>query len=302
MVKNRLVIIDAHALIHRAYHAIPPLTTKDGVVVNAVYGFTMFLLNTLKELDPEYIAVAFDLPGKTKRHQEYTEYKANRKEKPEDFAPQIEIVKKIVDSFNMPALSKVGYEADDVIGTISNLIEKNIDVYIVTGDMDELQLVRDNVRVFTMKRGFSDTIIYDEKSVIEKYGFDPKYLADYKALRGDPSDNIPGVSGVGDKIATELVKKYGDLKEIYKNIDAIKETVAKKLEKDKNIAEISKNLATIKTNLKINFEIEKCRVSDYDAKKVYDIFQNLGFKSLITRLPKSDFKENVKEKKHAIST
>lgn len=301
MIKNRLVIIDAHALIHRAYHAIPPLTTKEGEVVNAVYGFSMFLLSTLKKLDPEYIAVAFDLPGKTKRHEKFADYKAHRKEKPDDFAPQIKRVEQIVESFSIPAFTHAGYEADDIIGTIAKNVPKEIKTYIVTGDMDELQLVDKNIRVFTMKRGFSDTVIYDIQAVKEKYGFGPENLVDYKALRGDPSDNIPGVAGVGDKTATDLVKEFKTIEKVYKNIEKIKPTVAKKLETDKKMAELSKILATIKTDLKIEFDLEKCRVSDFNKNKVYDLFQELGFKSLISRLPKSEGKEQ-EERKHLEKT
>lgn len=288
MIKNRLVIIDAHALIHRAYHAIPPLSTKSGEVVNAVYGFTMFLLNTLKELDPEYIAVAFDLPGKTKRHEEFSEYKAHRKEKPDDFAPQIKRVEQVVDAFNIPAFSQVGYEADDIIGTISKNAPTDIEVYIVTGDMDELQLVDEKIKVFTMRRGFTDTVVYDEDGVLNKYGFSPDKLVDYKALRGDPSDNIPGVAGVGDKTATDLIKEYGTLEEIYKNLNKIKPTIAKKLDSDKRMAKLSKSLATIKTDLKVNFNLEKCRVTDFNRDNIFNLLKDLGFKSLISRIPNGD--------------
>jgi DNA polymerase I len=288
MSKEKLVVIDGHALIHRAYHAIPPLTTKDGQVVNAVYGFAVILLNVIRDLKPKYIAVAFDLPGKTKRHDDYAEYKATRKAAPDDLKSQIGLVRNLVETFNIPVLDKPGYEADDVIGTIVKNSPKEVENYIVTGDLDELQLVDQRTKVYTMKRGFSDIVIYDETKVVERYQLTPDQFVDYKALRGDPSDNIPGVAGIGEKTATDLIKEFGSLENVYKNLDDIKPAIAKKLSENKDMAYLSQKLATIKTDLSLDFDLEKCVFLDFDQEKVLGLFQELGFKSLVSKIPEGN--------------
>ncbi len=196
--QEQLVIIDGHALLHRAWHALPPLRTKDGTLVNAVYGFTSILLKIIKEFEPEYIACTFDLKGPTFRHEQFEAYKAQRETPPDEFIDQIELVYDVLEVFNIPIYSAQGYEADDVIGTLVHKMNKtkpDLKCIIVTGDMDALQLVNKQTCVFTIRRGIADTITYDEAAVRERYGFGPKQVIDYKALRGDPSDNIPGVTG-----------------------------------------------------------------------------------------------------------
>jgi DNA polymerase I len=295
MEKEKLVIIDGHALIHRAYHAIPPLTTKNGEIVNAVYGFAVILLNVLRDLDPKYIAVAFDLPGKTKRHDDYADYKATRKAAPDDLKSQISRVRKLVESFNIPVIDKVGYEADDVIGTIVKNSPAKLENYIVTGDLDELQLVDSRTRVYTMRKGFSDVVIYDEAKVIERYGINPSQFIDYKALRGDPSDNIPGVSGIGEKTATNLIKEFGSLENIYQNLDKIKPAIANKLQKDKEMAYLSQKLSTIETNLKLGFDITKCKTADFNREKLLNELSELGFKSLLSKIPTANSPEKFEK-------
>lgn len=297
MTKEKLAIIDGHALIHRAYHAIPPLTTKNGKSVNAVYGFTSILLNVIRDLKPKYIIVTFDLPGKTKRHEEYIEYKANRKTAPDDLKSQFKTVREVVRAFNIPAIDKPGYEADDVIGTIANNIPKNIEKFIVTGDLDELQLVNESTKVYTMKRGFSDTFVYDENEVKKRYQISPSQLVDYKALRGDPSDNIPGVKGIGEKTATELIKEFGSLDGVYKNINQIKTPVAKKLLEEKELAYLSQKLSKIETNLDIQIELDECLLANFNKESILKKFEELGFNSLISRLPKDDKKTESPQKR-----
>lgn len=285
MKKERLAVIDGHALIHRAYHAIPPLTTKDGELVNAVYGFTVILLNVIRDLKPKYIVVAFDLPGKTKRHEDYEAYKANRVKAPDDLVGQFERVRDIVQSLDIPIFEHVGYEADDVIGTIVKKAPADIESVIVTGDMDELQLIDKKTKVYTMRRGFTDTVIYDEAAVFEKYRLTPAQFVDYKALKGDPSDNIPGVSGIGEKTASDLISTYGSLDDVYKNLDKIKPRIAEKLKTEKEIAYLSQKLSRIETNLKIDVDLKCCVVHEYDRSKVFSLFQELGFKSLLSKIP-----------------
>ena len=217
--KKTLVLIDGNALIHRAYHALPPLTTKKGEVVNAVYGFSMTLLSVLEKFKPEYIAASFDLAGPTFRHEKYEEYKATRVKAPDDLYAQIPRVKEVTQAFNIPIYELAGYEADDCVGTLARQAEQeSVDVIIVTGDNDALQLVTPHVKVFTLRKGIKDTVLYDEKGVEAKYGFNPTQIPDYKGLAGDASDNIPGVAGIGGKTATDLLKQFGTLENIYEHL------------------------------------------------------------------------------------
>ena len=213
---KRIIIIDGNAIIHRAYHAIPPLTTKDGKMVNAVYGFTSMLLKVWKDLQPNCIAVTFDMSGLTFRHVQYKEYKATRVKADQELYNQIPLVHEVVEVFGLPIYEKKGYEADDVIGTIVKKMEKEKDteVFIVTGDMDTLQLVSEKAKVYTLRKGISDVVVYDVAAVKARFGFGPEKMVDYKALRGDASDNIPGVPGIGEKTATELILKFGSIKNI----------------------------------------------------------------------------------------
>ena len=237
--RKKLVIFDGHALVHRGYHAIPYLTNKDGMPTNAVYGFTMMMLLALREIKPDYVAVAWDAPGKTFRHEQYKDYKGTRKEADQELYAQLPVTKNVIEAFNIPLLEQSGYEADDIIGSLAKQHEKQVDVVIVTGDMDELQLVSEHTTVYTMRKGFTDTVEYDEKAVKEKYGVTPSEFIVYKALKGDTSDNIPGVSGVGDKTATDLVSKYHSLDNIYKHLDELSPSVAKKMEAGKKEAYLS---------------------------------------------------------------
>lgn len=287
MKRAKFVIIDGHALIHRAYHAIPPLTTKNGEMVNAVYGFTSMLLGVLKELKPEYLALAMDLPGGTFRHEEYKEYKATRQKADDELISQFPLVREVADAFSIPIFERQGYEADDVIGSMAKELSDrgDIETFIVTGDKDELQLVNETTKVYTMRRGFTDTVIYGEAEILEKYGLTPKEFIVFKALKGDPSDNIPGVPGVGEKTATELVVEYKTLDNMYENLSNIRPAVAKKLEDGKDLAYLSEKLSTIVTNLDLDLSLEKAKTHDFDRAKVYDIFRRFEFKSLLAKIP-----------------
>mgnify|MGYP001033911932 CR=1 FL=1 len=287
---KRLVLIDANALIHRSFHALPPLTTKKGELVNAVYGFTAVLLKILKELRPNYILTAFDLPKPTFRHLEYKEYKATRPKTPKELIRQFAIVKQVVRTFNIPIFEKEGFEADDVLGTITKKTGENIEDIIITGDLDSLQLVDKNTKVYTLKRGITDTKIYDEKAVRERYELEPEQLIDFKGLRGDPSDNIPGVPGVGEKTAISLLKKFGTIENLYKKLEKdkaknIPEKLKNKLLENKNQAIFSKRLATIRYDVPIKFNLEDCLVENYSQEEVIKLFQKLNFRTLVNRLP-----------------
>ncbi|HRY37053.1 MAG TPA: DNA polymerase I [Candidatus Magasanikbacteria bacterium] len=299
---QKLVIIDGNAIIHRAYHAIPPLTAKDGKMVNAVYGFTSMLLKVWKDLKPEYIAVCFDVAGGTFRHEKFEKYKATRVKADQELYDQIPMVHKVVENFNLPIFEMKGHEADDVIGAIvssSEVLKKRktaeLEVVIVTGDMDTVQLIAPGVKVLSLRKGLSDTFLYGEKEVIERYGFTPQMMVDYKALRGDTSDNIPGVPGIGEKTATELIQKIGGIKEIYKRLEKDREEmekefkpgVIKKLTEGKQSAEMSFELATIEKEIPgFNFDLKKCLASDnFDRVKITELFKELEFVSLLKRLP-----------------
>lgn len=288
--QEKLVIIDSNALLHRAWHAVPPLKNKEGITVNAVYGYTSLLLNIIKEIKPDYIIASFDLAGKTFRHEQYKEYKAQRVRQADEFYNQIPIAKDVLKAFNIPILTKEGFEADDVIGTLSVEAFKkypDIKTTIITGDLDALQLVNDRVEVLTLKRGFNDTIIYDEVAVKERYGLKPKQLIDLKAIQGDSSDNIKGVRGIGQKGASDLIIEFGSLENVYKNIDSpkIKERTQKLLKEQKAEALESKELVTIVTDVPLEWSLEAAKFSDFDSEKVYKIFQKLDFKSLLNRIP-----------------
>lgn len=293
MPKNSLVIFDGNALVHRAYHALPPLTSRSGEVINAVFGFSATLLKVLKDIEPEYTAVAFDKKAPTFRHLLFDDYKANRPDTPQDLVPQFEIVRDMVRAFNIPVFEFDGYEADDILGTLSNLAElKGVEVIIVTGDADAMQLVRPGVKVAYPRVGrqFSDTVLYDEARVEEKFGIKPAFIADYKALVGDVSDNIPGIPGIGPKTATRLINEYGSIDDIYKYIHKVQpEKLKKLLDQYQDIALKGKKLATIVTSMDIELDLEACRLSRYNRSQVLELFKKLEFSSLLNKLPPEDF-------------
>src|SRR5579863_6167691 len=256
--KQRYMLIDGNALIHRGYHAIPVLNTKSGEQTNAVFGFTSILLKAIKDLKPTHIVCTFDLKGPTFRHQKYADYKATRVKADQELYDQIPRVKEVVRSLNIPIYEKDGFEADDLLGTLSKKIcehcKDDCEVFIVTGDLDTLQLVNDCVKTYTMRKGISDTAIYDAKAVRARYGLNPNQMVDYKALRGDPSDNIPGVKGIGEKTASELVKEFKSIDGLYKAIhggkigDKIKPRVLELLKDQEKTARMSFELSTIDCN------------------------------------------------------
>ena len=295
--KKKLILIDGNAIIHRAYHALPPLTTKKGELVNAVYGFASVLLNVVNKFKADYIVATFDLKEPTFRHKEFKDYKATRIKAPDDLYEQIPRIKELVKAFNIPIAEKEGFEADDLIATFARQIENlhpEIENIIVTGDLDTLQLVNDKTKVFALRRGMSESVLYDEKAIFDRYGLAPDQMIDYKGLRGDPSDNLPGVKGVGEKTATELLKKYGSVEEVYKNLPEIREGVRKKLEKDRVQAFFSKKLARLFYDVPVKFDLEKSAWQDFDRVKVINLMRELEFFSLLRRLP--GYEEYEKEK------
>jgi len=281
--QKRLIVIDANSIIHRAFHALPSLTTKSGERVNAVYGFLLVLFRVIKEFQPDYIAACFDFPGKTFRHKKFEQYKAKRPKAPDELYNQIPLVKNVLAGFNIPVFEKEGFEADDIIGTISNL--SPMETIILSGDQDVLQLVDYKTKAYILRKGVKDIILVDEAGVKEKYGFLPSQLLDFKALRGDASDNIPGVAGIGEKTAGELLSQFGNLNNMYKNIgDVGSPRIKELLSENKDQAFLSRELAEIKKDAPIDFVLEKCRWQNYDKEKIVSLLKGFEFYSLLNRL------------------
>ena len=294
MEKRLLVLFDGNALVHRAFHALPPLTvSKTGEMVGAVYGFILILLKVISELRPTHCAIAFDKKAPTFRHLLFDQYKAHRPATPEELVGQMERVREVVQSFQIPTFELEGYEADDALGALSHQAsEQDIETIIVTGDADAMQLVSPMVKVFVPKRSFGDTMLYDEAAVSEKYGVSPRYITDLKGLKGDPSDNIPGVPGIGEKTAVRLINQFGSVEEIYACIDRVSPPKLQSLLKQNEaIARQSKELATIVIDVPLTLHLEDCRVSHYDRQQVAELFRKLEFFSLLPKLPDVEEKE-----------
>jgi DNA polymerase-1 len=290
--KPLLILFDGHALVHRAYHALPPLSvSRTGEPTGAVYGFVSMLLKVLADFKPTHWAIALDSPAPTFRHETFEEYKAQRPPVPDELKIQINRVKELIKAFNIPSYEVPGYEADDILGTICKKAgERGIDTIIVTGDTDTLQLVSPHVRVLTPKPGkrFSDTQLYDEAAVRERYELEPEQLADLKGLKGDPSDNIPGVPGIGEKTATKLIKEFGSIEGVYEHLSEVTPPRAQEaLRQNEHAARQSKELATIDTNVPIEFDIDSFRVTSYERSKVAELFRELEFTTLLSKLPET---------------
>lgn len=285
--EKKIILLDGNAILHRAYHGLPPLTTKDGATVHAVYGFALTLLSVLEKFKPEYVVATFDLPGDTFRDELYKDYKAGREAAPDDLYAQIPIIKTMVSAFGIPIYEVPGFEADDCVGTLSvQAKKKGFDVVIVTGDTDTLQLVDEKVKVFTMRKSIKDTVLYGTEEVIARYGFKPSQLIEYKGLAGDSSDNIPGVKGIGAKTATALIQKYKNLEGVYKNLDDTKGKMRENLENEKEVAFLSRDLGTIRLDVPITLDIEAAKIDDYDEEKAESFLRHYEFYSLLKRLPK----------------
>lgn len=284
----RIVLIDGNSLAYRAFYALPDtMRTTSGITTNAIYGFTTMLLKVLDD-KPDFVAISFDRPEPTFRHKEYKAYKATRQKAPPTLYEQIPYVKEVAQAFDIPIYEIAGFEADDVIGTLAKEAEKQgYNVTILSGDLDPLQLVNDKIKVLTTRKGISDTVLYGEKEVEERYGLKPEQLIDYKALKGDTSDNIPGVPKVGEKTATELLKRFGTLENIYQNLDQITQKALKEnLKNNVPLAELSRRLGKIVTDVPIEIDLAKCERKDIDWKKVVPLFEKLEFTSLVKKYSK----------------
>lgn len=305
---QKLIIIDGNAILHRAYHAYPPLTNNQGMIINAAYGFFSMLLSIITDQKPEYLAVCFDRAAPTFRKALFVGYHANRLELPEDFVPQIVLVHELLEKMNVSMFELDGYEADDLIGTLATrtVLEKDLEAVIVTGDRDMLQLVNKRVKVLMPLMGITKTALFDEKAVEEKYGVKASQFIDYKALIGDASDGYPGVTGIGPKTAANLITEYGTFENLYKSISKLPEKVGLKLATDAEQAALAKKLATIVTDVPTQFDIKKCKCSDFDISSLREALLGQGFETLTKRVDsvfgfktevvKDEAKKELKEK------
>ena len=297
---KKLLILDSNSILNRAFYGVRYLSAKDGTPTNAIYGFLNILLKLIKEQEPDYICAAFDVKAPTFRHKQYEGYKAQRKPMPEGLAAQMPLAKDVLRAMGVTILEKEGYEADDIIGTVARLCEESeISCFIATGDKDDLQLASDKTKVIltVTKSGYNETIIYDDKGVKEKYHVTPTEFIDVKALMGDPSDNIPGVKGVGEKTAMSLIEKHHSIEYIYENIDDIglKGAMLQKMKDGREMAFMSKELATINRNTPIEFNAEKCVFDGFENNgELYEILKRLELNSIIKKLDLSGV-DNVKE-------
>ncbi|ADH60587.1 DNA polymerase I [Thermoanaerobacter mathranii subsp. mathranii str. A3] len=290
----KFLIIDGSSLMYRAYYALPMLTTSEGLPTNALYGFTMMLIKLIEEEKPDYIAIAFDKKAPTFRHKEYQDYKATRQAMPEELAEQVDYLKEIIDGFNIKTLELEGYEADDIIGTISKLAEeKGMEVLVVTGDRDALQLVSDKVKIKISKKGITQMEEFDEKAILERYGITPQQFIDLKGLMGDKSDNIPGVPNIGEKTAIKLLKDFGTIENLIQNLSQLKGKIKENIENNKELAIMSKRLATIKRDIPIEIDFEEYKVKKFNEEKLLELFNKLEFFSLIDNIKKESSIEIV---------
>ena len=284
---TRLMLLDSNGLIYRGYHALPPLTTSKGELVNAVFGFCSILLRGIQDVRPEYVAACFDLPGPTFRHEQYAAYKATRAPMPDDLRSQFPKVREVVAALRIPVYELAGFEADDVIGTITRDMDtRGIDTTVVTGDLDMLQIVTEHTRLMTTRQGVDSTIYYDPAKIWERFELRPDQMIDYKALKGDPTDNIPGIPGVGEKTAAKVVGQFGSLEAIYDRLDEVKpDKLRDKLVEAREQVFASRELARIVRDLPVSLDLEAARLSDYDRAEVVRLFREFEFRTLIDRLP-----------------
>lgn len=282
----KLLLVDGSALLHRAYHAYPPLTSKTGQIVGAAYGVVSMLISALETVEPTHVMVAWDLPKPTFRHEKYLAYKAQRPKADVEMVEQIPLVKELIETMGIVQLEQEGYEADDIIGTLSQ--GQDGDVIILTGDQDTMQLVSEQVRVLTPPKGKEPAKLYGPDEVLNKYGVPPAKIVDYKALVGDHSDNIPGVAGIGPKTAAALIKMFGSLELVYRDIKEVQvhfgELVAKKLADGKESAFLSQDLSRIVTEMELETDLEKMEYTGLLREGLKSKLEELGFRSLIKRI------------------
>ncbi len=286
--EKRLIIIDSSSLLYRAFHALPPLTNSKGQATGAVYGFLLILFRAIKDLKANYIVACFDTPKPTFRHEQFEDYKAHRLPPPDALISQFPIIKEVLASFAIPLFAKEGFEADDLIATIAKKKENDCRIFIVSGDLDNLQLVDEKIQVYTPGKSIKETILYDQARVVERFGVQPNQMNDFKALTGDNSDNVPGVPGIGKVAAADLIGRFGSIKNLYDELSTdtavLKPKIKEALKANKEKAFLSLELVTTRQDVPLDFNLEDCKFGNFDRQKVMAIFDELGFNSLADRL------------------
>ena len=300
MDKKRIIIIDGSSLLHRAFYALPLLSTKNGIYTNGIYGFLTMLYKVQEEKKPDYICVAFDKKGPTFRHEEYDKYKAHRQSTPSELVQQFPIIREILDAMKVRHLELTGFEADDIAGTLAKMGEESsLEVILVTGDKDYLQLATDNTKVLITRKGITELEEFDRNIIIEKYGITPEQLIDLKGLMGDQSDNIPGVPGIGEKkTGLKLLKEYGTIENIYENIENISgKKLKENLIENKHLAFLSKKLGEIMTAVPMDISFEELKIEEPDWENLKRLYKELEFNSLLGKFS-DDFTDNNEETKY----
>lgn len=287
---EKFLIFDSNSLIHRAFHALPALNDKQGRPTQAVYGFFSMFLKSVNEFKPKYIAACFDVKGKNFRHEQYADYKAHRQKAPDELYGQIQPVKDILNVFNVSVLAEQGLEADDLIASLTEKVKDRVEVIIVSGDMDNTQLIEKNVKVYGLGKGFKETILFDEARTIERFGVKPSQIVDYKALAGDSSDNIPGGKGIGPKAAQTLIEKYGGVKEMFRQIEEgeawdMPDKTKTLVLSNKELILTSYDLALMKRDAFKEINLQDFSWKEYKKEDLEKIFKEYSFYSLINRLP-----------------
>ena len=286
---ERFLLIDSNSLIYRGFFAVPPLTTTKGELVNAVFGFASILLKVIQEVPPVHIAACFDLPIPTFRHERDATYKATRKPMPDDLRPQFERCKEFLEKFGVPMYSLPGFEADDVIGALAKQAEAlDLDTLILSGDLDTLQLVTPRTKLMTTRQGFQNTVVYDEAQIMARFGLRPDQMVEYKALKGDATDNIPGVPGVGEKTAAKLIAEHGTVEGVYAAVGTLTPKLRASIAASHEQVLHSREMSRIVTELPVTLDLERTRRGSYDRAAVIELFRDLEFRSLIPRLPPAD--------------
>lgn len=286
--EKNLLIIDGHSLLYRAFHALPPLSNKNGQLTNAVYGFLLILFKAIKDLEANYVVACFDTKKPTFRHEQFEEYKAGRAPMPDGIRSQIPIMKDVLKALNVPMFEKEGFEADDLVATIATKNQHNVKVFILSGDLDNLQLVNENIKLYTMGNGIKESVIYDAARVVERFGVRPDQMNEFKALTGDNSDNIPGVPGIGKTTAADLIQRFGSIKNLYEELATdtavLKPKIKEALKENKEGAFLSLKLVDTDKNVPIDFNLDACAFGSFDPKKVSQVFAELNFTTLMDRL------------------
>lgn len=291
--EKTLLIIDGHSLLYRAFHALPPLSNGRGQMTNAVYGFLLILFKAISDSKANYVVACFDTKKPTFRHKEFEEYKVHRAPMPEGLVSQIPLMKQVLETMQVPIFQKEGFEADDLVATIATKAKSEAMVYILSGDLDNLQLVDERVKVYTLGKGIKDSVVYNKERVVDRFGVEPRQMNDFKALTGDASDNVPGVPGIGKTTAADIIQRYGSIENLYAELATdtavLKPKVKEALKQNKDKALLSLRLVQTKKDVLIDFNLLDCQLNNFDLTQAITLFEELGFSSLIDRLKNIKF-------------